>query len=84
MSLTIHKNIPMPKRTVQREHKYDFASLAVGECLVEDEVVNVKKITNRLSAAVTNYRKAVGAEAPKFSVRAFVRDGKDAVGVWRL
>jgi hypothetical protein len=84
MALTIHKDIPLPKRTVKREHKYDFASLAEGDCFIEDEVVSVTKVINRLSAAVTNYRKSYGEGAPKFAVRSVVIDGKDAVGVWRV
>lgn len=85
MALTLHKDIPLPKRTTSRGAKYDFASLTeAGHCLIEDEVVNAKKVANRLTAAVGSYRKGLGENAPKFSIRVVNVGGKEAVGVWRL
>lgn len=85
MAITLRTDIPMPKRMSSKGTKYDFASLTEpGQCLIEDEVINATKVANRLTAAVGNYRRGLGENAPKFSVRVIDLAGKQAVGIWRL
>lgn len=85
MAIAFHKDLPIPKRTTSRSTKYPFESLTeVGHSFVEDEVIDAAKVANRLTAAVGNYRRRIGEDAPKFSVRVIQIAGKDAVGVWRL
>lgn len=82
-------NIPMPaRRSLSNEGrtKYDLGSLTPesNECIVIDDVVNVKKAVSRLTSAVGAYRKR-GNLSHRFAVRSFKKeDGNDAVGVWRL
>jgi hypothetical protein len=74
----------MPSRISGRTSKYPFAELKPGQCFLETDVVDAKKVAARLTSAVGMYRSKVGADAPKFSVRIRKQDdGTDAVGVWR-
>jgi hypothetical protein len=89
MAYTV-QSLPMPKRAVlsTREAKYPFASLTeVGQCFVEFNVdpADVQKTIARLTSAMTNYRKTVGDNAPRFAVRQDKdEDGNIYVGVWRV
>lgn len=82
-------NIPMPARrslSNSGNTKYDLGALTpeTNECIVIDDVVNVKKAVSRLTSAVAAYRKR-GNASHRFAVRSFKKeDGTDAVGVWRL
>ncbi len=69
-----------------RKPKYDFASLVPDsrQCLVDTEVVDVKKSKINMRSAVTQYRKNCekqGIVAPHFVIRSFTHEGKDAVAV---
>jgi len=85
MSITLHNDLPLPKRGSARTAKYPFDSLTQpGQCFIENDVLVVSKAVGRLTAAAGNYRRKMGADAPKFSIRVTQVDGKDAVGVWRV
>jgi len=81
----VKATIPMPALTrlaAAGSSKYDFANLKDGECYVETEVVDVSKVSGRLTSAVASYR-ARTKDTRKFTVRSFVQDdGTKAVGVW--
>ena len=82
----VKANIPMPALTrlaAAGSSKYDFANLQEGECYLETtEVVDVAKVSGRLTSAVASYR-ARTKDTRKFTVRSFTQaDGTKAVGVW--
>ena len=83
----VKANIPMPALTrlaAAGSSKYDFANLQEGECYLETEVVDVAKVSGRLTSAVASYR-ARTKDTRKFTVRSFTQeDGTKAVGVWVL
>ena len=86
----VEMDFPVRTRTDKptgRKPKYDFASLVPDsrQCLVDTEVIDIKKAKINMRSAVTQYRKNCeknGIVAPHFVVRGFVTaDGKDAVAV---
>ena len=81
----VKANIPMPALTrlaAAGSSKYDFANLQEGECYLETEVVDVAKVSGRLTSAVASYRSRT-KDTRKFTVRSFTQeDGTKAVGVW--
>lgn len=87
----VKTSMPVPaltRRSVANPNKgkskYDFASLAEGEGIVDTAVVNVEKAVARLTSAVASYRKRSG-DTNKFVVRSFKNeDDTDGVGVWRV
>ncbi len=84
----VQTNQPLPalKRFSAKPSQYDFGTLTPGsdQAIIEFDVVNPKKVSGRLTSAVTAYRKRTKSET-RFTVRSFkTDDGKDAVGVWAL
>lgn len=86
----VEMDFPQRTRTDKptgRKPKYDFASLVPDsrQCLVDTDVVDLKKAKVNMRSAVTQYRKNCekqGIVAPHFVVRGFTQaDGKDAVAV---
>ena len=82
----VKANIPLPALTrlaAAGSSKYDFASLRDdGDCYLETEVVDVAKVSGRLTSAVASYRSRT-KDTRKFTVRSFTQeDGTKAVGVW--
>lgn len=76
--------LPKRTRTATRDPKYPFGDLEIGQCFVEMQVEDVKKVVARLTSAMNNYRKTVGEGAPRFTVRPFSDQDGNHVGVWRI
>lgn len=90
MTVLIRATMPLPRLTrtstgATKDSIYDLGSLAIGECFLVQDVVDVRKAKSKLQSAIGAFRARTGDKATVFAVRSFVNeDGTDGVGVWHV